>query len=174
MTKEWAKEYMETLKKRMEKYTDTNQMVTNPENPDIIFLQNYFSVYQDHSIYVMMQAMVFELKPDVPQVEIIVTLTNDVKKESIEELQKAIEELNYVSPVGIFGIRRNRDCLYLRNCWILDSKKNMEELVKDTEIFYEMMLEGVQGAYRGLSKIWTGEMTFDETVEKNLLRKSEM
>lgn len=173
MTKEWAVQYMEALKKKMETYTDTNQMVVNPENPNIMFLQNYFSVYQDQSVYVMMQAMVFELKPNVPQVEIIVTITNDIEEESVDELQKAIEELNYFSPVGIFGIRRNRDCLYLRNCWVLDHSKSIEDLIADTEIFYEMMLEGVQGAYKGLSKIWTNEMTFDETVEKKLLRKSE-
>lgn len=29
-------------------------------------------------------------------------------------------------------------------------------------------------AYKGLSKIWTGEMTFDKAVEHKLLRKSEM
>ena len=49
----------------------------------------------------------------------------------------------------------------------------MDELVKETEIYYEMMLEGLQGVYEGLSKIWTGEISYEEAVEQELLRKIE-
>ena len=174
MTKEWAEEYMGKLAKKMEEYTDTNRQVVNPYNPDIMLLQNYFSIDADHSAYVMFQAMVFELKENVPQVEIIVTLTNDAKEECMGELQKAIDELNYISPVGIFGIRKQKDCVYLRNCWVLDPLKEMEALIRDTEIFYEMMLEGVQSAYEGLHGIWSGEMTFEEAAEQGLIRKLDM
>lgn len=171
MTEQWGKEYMEALEKRMGTYTEENVLEQEP-NSKIWFLRTLFAVYPDQSANVIIQSMAFQLKPDVPQVEIVVNITNDAEDESMGELQKAIEELNYISPVGAFGLRRNTNRVYLRNCWVLDGKKTIEELVHDTEIYYEMMMEGVQGAYDGLSKIWTGEMTFEETVEKSLLRKA--
>lgn len=172
MTEQWAKEYMEALEKRMGTYTEENQLEQD-KNSKLWYLRTLFAVYPDHSAHVVVQSMVFELKKDMPQVEIIVNITNDTEDESFEELQKAVEELNYISPVGTFGIRRKRNRIYLRNCWPLDCKKTMEELVKDTETYYEMMMEGVQGAYEGLHEIWTGNISFEEAIEQELLRKVE-
>lgn len=172
MTQEWAKEYMEALEAKMGSYTEEN-VLEQDKNSGLWYLRTLFAVYPDHSAHVVIQAMVFELKENTPQVEIIINITNDAEEEYLEELSKAIGELNYISPVGIFGVRRKTNRVYLRNCWTLDEKKSMEELVKDTEIYYEMMLEGLQGVYKGLSKIWTGEISYEEAVEQGLLRKIE-
>lgn len=171
MTKEWAKQYMEALEKRMGTYAEEN-VLKQDENSGLWYLRTLFAVYPDQSAHVIIQALVFELKQDVPQVEVIVNITNDVEDGSLKELSKAVEELNYISPVGAFGIRKKENRLYLRNCWPLDSKKTMEELVKETEIYYEMMIEGVQGAYSGLSKVWSGEITYEEAVQQNMLNRA--
>lgn len=172
MTKEWAKEYMEALSNKMGSYTEEN-VLEQDKSSELWYLRTLFAVYPDHSAHVVIQSMVFELKEDTPQVEIIINITNDAEDEHIEEVAKAIEELNYISPVGTFEIRRKTNRVYLRNCWTLDEKKPMDELVKETEIYYEMMLEGLQGVYEGLSKIWTGEISYEEAVEQELLRKIE-
>lgn len=172
MTQEWAKEYMEALEAKMGSYTEEN-VLEQDKNSGLWYLRTLFAVYPDHSAHVVIQAMVFELRKDIPQVEIIINITNDAEEEHFEELSKAIENLNYISPVGIFGIRRKTNRVYLRNCWTLEKEKTIEELVKDTEIYYEMMIEGVQGVYKGLSKIWTGEISYEEAVKQGLLRKIE-
>lgn len=170
MTEQWAKDYMKALEKKMGTYTEENQLEQD-ENSKLWYLRTLFAVYPDQSAHVVIQSMVFELKKDMPQVEIIVNITNDAEDEYFEELKKAVEELNYISPVGAFGIRNKTNRIYLRNCWPLDCKKSMEELVKDTETYYEMMMEGVQVSYEGLQRIWTGEINFEEAIERELLRK---
>ena len=170
MTEQWSEKYMKALEKKMGTYTKEN-ILEQDSNSKFWYLRSVFSIYSDESAYFVMQALVFELKENMPQVELIATITNDAE-ENIEELQKAIEELNYISPVGTFGLRKKQNSVYLRNCWPLDNKKSMEEMVQDTEIYYEMMLEGIQGVYLGLSKIWTGEMNYEEVVENGMLNRA--
>lgn len=172
MTEQWIKEYMEALEKKMGTYTEQNLLQQDP-NSELWFLRTAFAVYPDQSVNVIIQSMLFELKPGIPQLEIVVNITNDVEEENMEELQKAIDELNYISPVGTFGMRRRTNRLYLRNCWAIDEEKTIEQLIEEAESYYEMMMEGVQAVYKGLSNIWTGEMNYEETVEKDLLRRAE-
>lgn len=171
MTKEWAEGFMKELKKRMQTYTEEN-LLQQDEASGMWYLQTFFSVYPDHSVNVMIQSMVFELRENVPQIEVVVNLTNDVKPGAGTEVMKAVNELNYLSPVGAFGMREKTGRLFLRNCWPLDPQKPFQELAKDTETYYGMMMEAVQGGYEGLSKIWNGEMDYEQAVKEGLLNRA--
>lgn len=172
MTEQWAKEYMEALEAKMETYTEEN-ILEQDEASKLWYLRTLFAVYEDQSAHVMVQAMVIELKKGTPQVEIIVNMFNEAEEACYDELEKAIGELNYLSPGGAFGIRKKENRVYLRNCWTLDKDKTMDKLVEDTVIYYEIMLEVARAAYTGLKKIWTGEITYEEAVEQDLLRRAE-
>lgn len=133
---------------------------------------DFFSVYPDYGVNVLAQSFVIELKKGMPQIEITIILTNDVKEGTQAELEKAASELNYISPAGTFGLRRELNRFYLRNCWPLDEKKQLQELVETVVIYYEMMMEAVQGGYFGLSKIWNGEMDYEQAVWEQLLNRA--
>lgn len=172
MTEKWAKEYMEALEEKMDTYTEAN-LLEQDEASKLWYLRTLFAVYQDQSAHVMVQAMVIELKKDAPQVEIIVNMMFEEENICYDELEKAIGELNYLSPAGAFGIRRKENRIYLRNCWVLDKDKTVEALVADTVVLYEIMLEAARAAYTGLYKIAMGEITYEEAVEQDLLRRAE-
>lgn len=171
MTNLKIEQLMKELEKRMGAYTKEN-LLQYDEASQLWYLRTFFSVYPDYSANVLVQSFVMELKKGMPQIEITVVLTNDVKEGTEAELEKAAGELNYISPAGAFGLRRELNRFYLRNCWPLDEKKQPEELADTVEIYYEMMMEAVQGGYFGLCKIWNGEMDYEQTVKEHLLNRA--
>lgn len=171
MTTEWGKDLMEALKKKFGEITGENILQQDPASK-LWYLRSVFSVYPDHSANVMIQSIVFEIKPGVQQIEVIVNITNDVEPSAEEEVIRAVNELNYFSPVGAFGLRQGTNRLYLRNCWIVDEKEPLDMTVEKVVLYYTMMMEAVQGGYEGLQKVWTGELTFDQAVEEGFLNRA--
>lgn len=171
MTEQWAQDLMQQLEERMRTYTKEN-VLRQDEASGLWYLRTYFAVYPDRSVNVLVQSMVFEIKAGVPLIEVVINLTNDVKEGTETELEKALGELNYISPVGVFGMRRKTNRVYLRNCWPLDPEKPLQKLAEETEVYYTMMMEAVQGGYAGLKKIWTGEMDYEQVVQEKLLNRA--
>lgn len=172
MEAQLARQIMQELEQRMQKYTKEN-VLQQDEASGLWYLRTFFAVYPDYSVNVLVQSLVFEIKEKVPLVEIVINLTNDVKEETQAELWKALNELNYISPVGAFGMRTKTNRVYLRNCWPLDPDKPADRLAEEIEVYYTMMMEAVAGGYRGLEKIWTGEMEYEQAVKEHLLNRAE-
>lgn len=171
MTGQWEQDLMQQLELRMQVYTKEN-VLRQDETSGLWYLRTFFAVYPDRSVNVLVQSVVFEIKEGVPMVEVVINLTNDVKEGTEAELEKALGELNYISPVGAFGMRRKTNRVYLRNCWPLDPDKPVQKLAEDIEVYYTMMMEAVQGGYKGLCRIWTGEMDYEQAVREKLLNRA--
>ncbi len=171
MTEEWAKNFMKALEGDVKTYAQET-MLQQDEKTGLWFLRAFLPVFEEYDINVHMQTMLFELAPDIPQVEIILVLTNEIEASAESELSKAVSELNYISPVGAFGIRRNTRSLYMRDCLPLISEGDTEAAVKKLGTYYKLMTECLKGGYVGLRKIWTGEMTYEQTVSEGLLNRA--
>ncbi len=171
MTAQQTEQFMKELDKKMGSYTKEN-LLQYDEAAGLWYLRTFLSVNPDYGVNVMVQSLVFELKQGLPQIEITIILTNDVKEGTETELEKAVSELNYISPAGAFGLRRQTGSVYLRNCWPLDETKERQALVRDVETYYELMREAVQGGYAGLNKIWNGEMDYEQAVSEKLLNRA--
>lgn len=171
MTEQWAQELMQQLEQRMQAYTKEN-VLRQDEASGLWYLRTFFAVYPDYSVNVLVQSMVFEIREGLPMAEVVVNLTNDVKEGTEEELEKALGELNYISPVGAFGLRKKTNRVYLRNCWPLDPNKPVHKLAEEIELYYTIMMEAVQGGYAGLCKIWTGEIDYEQAVREKLLNRA--
>lgn len=165
MDKKWVKDLMDALKKELDPYTDMNQ-VEKDEDSGFDYLQSGFSVTEDGSAGVMVQSLGFELREGVTQLEIVVVITNEIRPEAMDEVKKAVNGMNFVSPIGAFGVREELDQLFLRTCIILDEKRTMKALVKEIRLYYEMMLNGVQGIYEEMKNIWEGKKTYNEALGK--------
>ena len=171
MTEEWAKNFMQALEKDAKTYAQET-VLQQDEKTGLWFLRAFLPVFEEYDINVHMQTMLFELTPDVPQVEIIFVLTNEIDVSAEAELIKAVGELNYISPVGAFGIRRSTRSLYMRDCFPLIGEDDIDTLVKKLGTYYKLMTECLKGGYVGLRKIWTGEMTYEQTVSEGLLNRA--
>ena len=171
MTEEWAKNFMQALENDARTYAQ-EPALQQEEKTGWWLLHAFLPIFEEYDINVYMQTMLFELVPDIPQAEIIFILTNDVAAKGEAELAKAVEELNYISPVGAFGIRRNKRSLYMRDCLPLIGEDNIDALVKKIGTYYKLMTECLKGGYVGLRKIWTGEMTYEQAVSEGLLNRA--
>ena len=134
-------------------------------------LRTVFASSPEQESFVLAEATVFAAREDVDLLELYIRLVDEFPDEAREELLKAFAELNFFTPVGAYGIHPERGHVFLRECYKLDNDKDIAELVKDVLVDYEMVLEAMMASYPGLSAIWSGEMTFAETIEKELLRK---
>lgn len=166
MDQKWSKTLIDALKTEMDQYTDMNQTAQDGET-GLYYLQSAFAITEDGSDGVMIQSLAFEIREDVTQLEIVVAITNEIHKEAVEEVKKAANALNYISPVGAFGVQEEQDQLYLRTCVILDPERTIEALVKEIRLYYEMMLDGVKGVYEELKEIWEGKRTYEESMGKD-------
>lgn len=137
MTKLEIERFMKELEKKMGAYTQEN-LLQYDKASQLWYLRTFFSVYPDYGVNVLAQSFVIELKKGMPQIEITIILTNDVKEGTQAELEKAASELKYISPAGTFGLRRELNRFYLRNCWPLDEKKQLQELVETVVIYYDI------------------------------------
>ncbi len=171
MTREWDKAFMTKLYEELEDYTLDGELCEDA-NTQLWYVKSVFPLSTDGKYSVMAQGLAFPLTDDAVSLEIIFDITNDVKPECMDEMKKTVNELNYISPAGAFGVRERLGKLYMRNCWVIDSKKEIEEQVKDAVFAYDAQVRCLQGGYIGLKKVWTGELTFEEAVEQELLRKS--
>lgn len=171
MTLEWEKELLEELAKKLGNFTDDNELAQD-ENTGLWYLRSSFGVYPGEDARVMAQSLVIELKEGMPQVEIVFNLTYELQQETLGEINKAVSELNYISPGGAFGVRQDTDRLYLRNCWPLDADKSPKKLAEIIFIYYNIMMECIQGGYKGLEAIWTGKKTYEETVKEGMLNRA--
>lgn len=167
MDMKWVKTFMDALKEEMDSYTDLNQLEQD-ESSGLYYLQSAFSVTEDGSDGVMVQSLAFELREDVPQLEIVMVITNEISPEAMDEVKKAANGLNFVSPIGAFGVQEGQEQLYLRTCVILGKERTVEELVKEIKLYYEMMLDGVQGVYEEMKSIWEGKKTYKEALENKM------
>lgn len=173
MTEQWAEQFMRALGKKLKEDAGDAELQQN-EQTGLWYVQSFLQLFPELDINVLMQTMVFEARTGVPQAEIIFVITNDVKPGTEEELEKAIAELNYISPIGSFGLRRGSGSLYLRDClpffdW---EEADLGRLVQQTEVYYTMMMEALGGGYEGLMKLWTGELLYEQTVEQGLLNRA--
>lgn len=171
MTEEWAKDFMQALERKVKTRSDDTILQKDPKN-GLWFLRSFFTVFPKYDINILMQTMLFEAREDIPQVEIYYMITNDVEEGTEEELEKAVLELNYISPIGAFGLRRNTNQLYLRDCLSFIEETDIDKLVRQVDTYYGMMLEGLQGGYEGLMKIWTGEIRYEQAVREGLLNRA--
>lgn len=166
MDTKWVKSFMEKLKGAMDEYTDMNQLELDAES-GLYYLQSAFAV-TDEGDGVMVQALAFELREGVTQLEIVMVITNEIAEGAAEEVIKAANGLNFISPIGAFGVQDAQDQLYLRTCIILDPERTEEQLVKETKLYYEMMLDGVQGVYEEMKSVWEGKKTYEETLANKM------
>lgn len=171
MKEEWAKEFMQALEEKVKTYA-TETLIKQDPNNGLWFLHSFLPVFPEYDVSVFMQTMLFEARKDVQQVEILFVITNDVKEGTEDELEKALHELNYISPIGAFGLRRNANRLYLRDCLPIINEADINDLADKVAIYHGMMLEGLQGGYVGLFKIWNGEITYEQAVEEGLLNRA--
>lgn len=170
MTQEWKTEFFEALLKKMETFTRDNILMKNEANGEWV-LKTVFATSPERKSFVMVQGVTYPAREDVLLLELYIKLTGEAKAEALPELRKAMDELNSYLPVGALGIYPADHHVYLRDCFKLPVDRSIEENVGDAVAAYELIMEVVVAAYPGLSRIWSGEMTFDQTVEGNLLKR---
>lgn len=169
MTQEWKTEFFKALSDRMETFTKDNLLLKNEANGEWI-LKTMFATSAELKRFVLVQGVTYAAREDVLLLELYIKLTDEAKEEALPELSKAIEELNSYLPVGALGVSPADHHVYLRDCFKLLTNVPMDQSVSDAVIDYEMIMEVVVAAYPGLEKIWSGAMSFAETVEQDLLR----
>jgi hypothetical protein len=170
MTQEWKTEFFEALSKKMETFTGDNILMKNEANGEWM-LKTVFATSPERESFVVVQGIIYPAREDVLLLELYIKLTGEAKEEAMPELKKAMEELNSYLPVGALGISPSDRHVYLRDCFKLPADRTIEENVSDAVVDYELIMEVVVAAYPGLCQIWSGDMTFDQTVEKNLLKR---
>lgn len=171
MTQEWKTEFFGALAKEMEKFTNNNLLMKNDANGEWV-LKTMFATSPEGEHYVLVQGVPYQAREDVLLLELYVKLTDEGKEEALPELKKAIEELNSYLPVGVLGVSPVDGHVYLRDCFRLDgADRTMEQTVGGAIVDYELMMETVMALYPGLSQIWSGAMTFDQTVEQSFLKR---
>lgn len=169
MTKEWKKQFFEALAKKMEQFTKDNMLVKNQANGEWV-MKTVFATAPEREHFVVVQGLTYPAREDVLLLELYIKLTDEVKAEALPQLRLAIDELNTFLPVGLLGISPADGHMYLRDCFKLLTNAAMEEAVRDAVVNYELLMEVVVAAYPGLRQIWSGAMTFEETVAKHYLK----
>ena len=170
MTQEWKTEFFEALAKKMESFDAENTLFKNDQSGEWV-MQTVLATSAEREDFVLVQAVPYQARPDVLLLEIYIRLLAEAQSSVLEELQKAISELNSYLPVGCLGIYPGGEHVFLRDTFRLDTEKTIEQVVEDTIVDYEMMMEVVMAAYPGLKGIWSGALSYQEAVEKDLLRK---
>ena len=171
MTEKWAKDFMQALKQKVETHVD-EVTAEQDANTGLWYLRCFLPVAEELDLNVLMQTLLFEASMYGPQVEILFILTNEVQEGTEDELEMAAAELNYISNVGAFGLRRNLHRFYLRDCLPIMWEDDIDALAEKVDTYYSMMIETLRGGYAGLLKIWTGESTFEAAVEEGLLNRA--
>ncbi len=170
MTQQWKTDFFEALSRKMETFTNDNLLMRNEVNGEWV-LKTVFATSMERETFVMVQGVVYPAREDVSLLELYVKLTEEAKEEAMPELKKALEELNSYLPVGTLGISPTDNHVYLRYCFKIPTDGTIEQSVSDAIVDYELIMEVVMAAYPGLSQIWSGAMTFEQTVENSLLKQ---
>lgn len=170
MTQEWKTEFFKALAKKMESFNAENALLKSEENGEWV-MQTFLATSTEKKDFVLLQAIPYQARPDVLLLELYIKLLEEVQPSVAGELQEAISELNFYLPVGCLGIYPGNGHVFFRETFRLDTKKALEQVVEDTIVYYEMMMEVVMAAYPGLKGIWSGTLSYREAVEKDLLRK---
>lgn len=168
MDKEWSNNLMQDIKTMLDEYTDMNELAVDEES-GFQYLQSGFSVTEDDSAAVLMQALIFELREGTPQLELLLIITNELEEAGMEEILKTVNGLNYVSPIGSFGVKPEQQQLFVRTCMLLSRSRKNENQVMDIKKQYEIMIDGVSGVYEQLREIWTGKLTYEDALGKDLI-----
>lgn len=170
MTQKWKNEFFKVLAEKLEAFTKDSILMKNEDNGEWI-IQTVFATSPEKTDFVLIQASPFQAREDILLLELYVKLLGEAKPEAAEELQKAISELNSYLPVGCVGLYPTDRHVFLRECFRLDTEKMEEQAAADAIVCYEMVMEVVMGAYPGLKAIWSGDMTWGEAAEKDILKK---
>ena len=171
MTENEQKEFMESLAGVLTKVTEDVRLGQDP-NSKLHLIQASIPLTEDKQYYVSGQIVLFPLFQEEMGLEVIYFITSDIKKEAMEEVKKAVSELNFICPSGHFGVREENSKLYMRFCTRIDSEKDLDDQIDDALIDINIAVATLQSGYIGLRQIWEGRITFDEAVEKDLLRRS--
>lgn len=170
MTQEWKTEFFEALSRKIETFTDNSLLMKNEANGEWV-LKTVFAATVERKNFVMVQGIIYQARADVCLLELYVKLTDEAREEAVPELRKAVEELNSYLPVGTLGIAPSDHQVYLRDCFKLPAGGTVEQSVSDAIVDYELIMEVVAAAYPGLCLIWSGTMTFEQTVKNRLLKQ---
>ena len=171
MTEKDQKGFMEKLAESLTVVSEDVHMGQD-SNSGLYLAQASIPLTEDKQYYVQAQCVLFPLFEEKMGLEVIYFLTSDLKKETMDEVKKAVSEVNFISPIGHFGIREDSGKLYMRFCSRLDSEKDVEDLVTDALLDMHIAMATVQSGYLGFRRVWEGQVTFEEAVEKDWLRKS--
>ena len=169
MTQEWKTEFFKGLYEKLGKVTDDNVLDQLPNGE--WYLKTLLAAAADSEDSVLVQAAPYQARPDVLLMELYVQLTSSFAPEAESELRAAMDELNSFMPIGALGISPKDGSIYLRDCFKLLTDGAVEKAVEDAYVDYEMIMEEIMAAYTGLKLIWTGEKTFAQVVELDLLKK---
>ena len=171
MTEEQQKELMEELAGDLAELGEDVHFGQD-ERSKLYVIQASLPITEDRKYYLSAQVVLFPLFQEDMGLEVIYYLTSDIEKKAMEEVKKAVNELNYISPTGHFGVREDSGKLYMRFCTRIDKNKDTDGQEEDALIDMNIAMATVQSGYIGLREVWEGKITFDEAVEKDMLRKS--
>lgn len=168
MTQEWKTEFFKGLYEKLGTVTDDNLLDQNPNGE--WYLRTLLNAARGTQDSVIVQAALFQARPDVLLMELYVQLTTEFQPQAEAQVREAIDELNFYLPVGALGISKRDKSIYLRDCYKLPADGPVDKAVEEAFVDYELIMEGVMAAYPGLKLIWTGEKTLAQVVEMDLLR----
>ena len=171
MTEAEQKDFMETLAGDLAELGEDVHFGQD-ENTKLYVIQASLPITEDKKYYLSTQVVLFPLYKEEMGLEVIYYLTSDIEAKAMEEVKKAVNELNYISPFGHFGVREDSGKLYMRFCSRVDIEKDVDYQLDDALMDMNIAMATLQSGYIGLRQVWEGKLTFEEAVEKDFLRRS--
>lgn len=169
MTEERQQEFWKTMEKYFSSIRGENIL---DQEQDGYVLRSLFSTVKEGKGIALFEARLYPLLEKTLYLEIYVTPHFNIQEDKITEMERIIMNVNYFLPMGTLGIYYPASQLFLRYIMVVNTKREMGELVAEIGKVYEMLGVTLGNLYEALERVSRGETTYGEEVQKgNLLRQ---
>lgn len=170
MDLEFRQNFLQGLQARFEALEIEQRYSVEGEGGEAMpMLRALFSTTGNGEGQITTDILFFPADYGVELLQIYSTIALNIKDGAIDELFKLFNALNFVCPIGAFGVYLEGGHVYHKYNMTLNPASGLEKCLDDLEAVLAQILSGIGPRYQLIHSISSGLLTYEEAKSKDLV-----